>query len=185
MFPLTTVLQLRTQGQQDGISQPVNSECRLSFRKAEPISKRNSRKEDWRRGCGSKTEAYLFGFKKLTERETNFSLGSGASNILGDPQLDSNSVRGSTWTPVQGRDQNPATSSQERQQDNPCQGSIWKQLQSDVCERSGNSWKQVQGVENHLERKRLHFHNVQISDYLTFDRNYVLGLMYLTRRPMY
>ena len=38
------------------------------------MSKRNSRKEDWRRGCGSKTEAYLFGFKKLIERETNFFL---------------------------------------------------------------------------------------------------------------
>ena len=42
-------------------------------------------------------------------------------------------------------------------------------MQSDECERSGSSWKQVQGIENHLERSRLSFHIMQISDYLYDD----------------
>ena len=65
------------------------------------------------------------------------SVESDASNFPRNPQLDSISVPGSTW----------------------------KHVRSDVCERSGSSWKQVQGIENQLERTRLYLHNVKISDY--------------------
>ena len=52
----------------------------------------------------------------LSVRQTS-SFGSDASDVPGKPQLDSNSVQGSTWKQVQFRNQNPATNSQERQQD--------------------------------------------------------------------
>ena len=67
---------------------------------------------------------------------------------------------------------NPATCSQERKGDNPCQGSRWKQQQSDVRERSGSRWKEQQGIENLRsdERARLHFHNMQISDKLYVEK---------------
>ena len=94
----------------------------------------------------------LMSRNQLTARQTA-SVDSGASN-----------VPGSTEALVRDRFQNPATSSQEWQKDNPCIGSTKKLVQSDACERSGSIGKSVQGVENQLARTRLDFHNMQISD---------------------
>ena len=107
----------------------------------------------------------MFDVKKLllNERQT-FSLESDASSAPENPQMDSNSVSGSTWKHVQDRVQNPATDSLGWKKGDPCLGSTWKHVQSDVCERSGSSWKQVHGIENHRERTRLDIQIVQISD---------------------
>ena len=118
-------------------------------------------KKHRRRACGSETVTDIFDFKK--PRQTA-SLDSGASNVPGNPDLDSISVPGSTGTLVRDRVKNPATSSQEWQKDNPCPGSTRKLVQSGPCERSGSIGEQVQGVEIQLARTRLDFYNVQISD---------------------
>ena len=83
------------------------------------------------------------------------SSGSDASNVPVNPQLDSESVLGGTRKLARSRDQSPATSQQERNEDS---------LRQRGC------WKQQRGVENQLERTRLHFHNMQISDYGYVDK---------------
>ena len=92
----------------------------------------------------------------LNERQ-NPSFVSGSSNVSWNPELDSNSLSGSTRKLVRDRVQNPATSFQEWKKDNPFLGSERKLVRSDVCERSGSFGKPVRGVE-----KRLDFHNMQI-----------------------
>ena len=124
-----------------------------SVEKANTMSKRLQERKTGQEPAVAKQRPTCFVSRNLLSVKQTSSLGSGASNVPGNPRLDSNCV--------QDRDQNPATNSQERQQDIPCQGNSWK-LQCDVCERSGSSWKQVQGVANHLEKTRLHFHNFHI-----------------------
>ena len=55
----------------------------------------------------------MFGFKNLLSVRQTSSLGSDASHVPGIPQLDSNSVQGSTWKQVQGRDKTPATNGRQ------------------------------------------------------------------------
>ena len=79
--------------------------------------------------------------------------------------IQSLSVLGSTRKLARNKDQNPAACSQDRNEDNPRQGGCWKQQRGDACDSSGGCWKLQRGVENQLERTRLDYHNVQISDY--------------------
>ena len=72
------------------------------------MSRRIQERKTGEEACGSKTEAYMFGVKNLLSVRR-----SDASHVPGIPQLDSNSVQGSTWKQVQGRDQNPATNGRQ------------------------------------------------------------------------
>ena len=83
-------------------------------------------------------------------------------NVQGNPQLDSESVLGSTRKLARNKDQHR---SQERNEDNPRRGSCGKLQRGSVCDSSGSFGKLQRGVENQLERTRLDYHNMQISDY--------------------
>ena len=61
-----------------------------------------------------------------------------ASDVPANPQLDSEFVLGGTGKLARNRDRNPATCSEERNEDNPRQGGCWKQQRGDVCDRSGS-----------------------------------------------
>ena len=113
--------------------------------------------------------ACLFSRNLLSAKQTSSSE-SGASNVPGNLELDPNSVSGSTGALVQDRFQNPATSSQEWQKDNPCLRSTRTPVKSGACARSGSIGKTVQGVENQLARARLDCHILQISDYRSVDK---------------
>ena len=120
----------------------------------------------------------MFDFKKPTECNTSLFFRFGCFQYPENPQLDSNSVQGSTWKHVQ-------------LDSNSVQRSTWKHVQSDVCERSGSSWKQYKVLNIILKGqgcicmsttcKSLIIYSLTKSS-RTFDRNYVLGLMYLMRR---
>ena len=92
--------------------------------------------------------------RNLFNQKYTSSLVSDASDVPGDPQLDSESVFGSTGKLARNKDQNPATCSQERKKDIPGEGTCGK-LQ--------------RGFENQLDRTRINNHNVQISDYRYVD----------------
>ena len=106
----------------------------------------------------------MFDFKKLIESEATFSFGSCASNVPENPQLDSESVLVSARKLERNKDQNPAMCAQERNEDSPRQGSCGKLQRGNVCDSSGSCGKLQRGVENHLERTRSDYHNMQISD---------------------
>ena len=60
--------------------------------------------------------------------------------------------------------QDPTKHSQECQQDDKsCRGAR-KLVQSGECESSGSTRKPVRGIDNQLERTRLEYHFLQISD---------------------
>ena len=77
---------------------------------------------------------------------------------------------GSTWKHVQDRNQSPATCSQERKGENPCQGSCGELQRGEVCDSSGSCGKLQRGVENQLNGDRLDYHSMQISDYVYVDK---------------
>ena len=143
----------------DVVLQPFSFE-----QKAEHHVEESSGMRDRRRACGTETEVGMLCFKKPTEPSQASSLDSDAFNILVNPQLDAISVSRSTRTLVRNRVQNPATSFQEWQKDDPRLWSTRTLVQSGVCERSGSIGKLVRGVENQLARTRFDFHNMHISD---------------------
>ena len=151
-----------------------------SMEKADIMWKRNEGRQIGEEPAAAKPRPTCSISRNLLNVRQASSLDSDASNIPGNLQLDSNSVQKSTGVC------RAEIKTQQRilkSGINPCPGSTWKHEQSDVCERFRSSWKQVQGTENHLERIWLHFHNMQISDYLHVDK--VSGLMYLMRKLMY
>ena len=75
-------------------------------------------------------------------------LGSDASNVRVNPQLDSESVPGSTWKLARNKDKNPATCSQEMNKDKPRQGCCEKLQRGSVCDISGSCGQLQRGVEN-------------------------------------
>ena len=102
----------------------------------------------------------------LNQKQPSFV--SDASNVSGNPQLDSVSVLGSTrkLARKKKKDQNPASCCQERNEDIPGQASCGKLQRGVACDSSGSCWKLLRGFENQFERTRLDYHNIQISDYL-------------------
>ena len=122
----------------------------LSHRKQSAMPKRTQERRTEEGPAVSKPRpACVVSRNLLSTRQTSFD--SGASNVPGNPELDSNSVSGSTGALGRDRVQNPATSSQVWQKDdNPCQGTR-RLVRSGVCERSGSIGKLVQGV-NQLAR---------------------------------
>ena len=105
----------------------------------------------------------------LNQKQPSF-LGLDAVIVQGNPQLDSESVLRSTGKPARNKDQNSATCSQERNEDIPGQGICGKLQRGDVCDSSGSCGKLQRGVENQLEKTRLDYHNMQISDYLYVEK---------------
>ena len=88
----------------------------------------------------------------------------GAWNRPGHQKLDVSSLSRGTGKPVRDS-QDPTMRSQEWQQDdNPFRGAR-KLVRSGACESSGSTGKPVRCIDNPLERTRLDYHNMQISDY--------------------
>ena len=77
----------------------------------------------------------------------------------------------STGKLAQNKAKNPVTCSQERHEDTQGQGRFAGNCNEVmVCDSSGICKKLQRGVENQLERTRLDYHNVQISDYRYVDK---------------
>ena len=126
----------------------------LSNRKQSTMSKIIQGRKTGEEPAVAKPRSTCLISRNLFNQKYTSSLVSDASDVPGDPQLDSESVFGSTGKLARNKDQNPATCSQERKKDIPGEGTCGK-LQ--------------RGFENQLDRTRIDNHNVQISDYRYVD----------------
>ena len=163
----------------------------LSIEKTNTMSKRDQERRTGEESAEVKSRSTsLISRNQLFVRQTA-SLDSDASNVPGNPDLDSISVPGSTGTLVRDRVKNPATSSQEWQKHNPCPGSKRKLVQSGTCERSGSIGEQVQDLENQQGHGwtstmcRSPTVNSLRKSSKRFDRNYVAVLTNSMGRPTY
>ena len=128
-----------------------------SIEKANTMSKRIQERKTGEEPAVAKPRSTCLMSRNLLNEKQLSSLGSDASSVPENAQLDSESVLGGTRELARNKDQNPATCPQERNEDNP-------QQRGDVCESSGGCGKLQRGVDNPLERTRLDYHNMQISD---------------------
>ena len=117
-----------------------------------------------------KTEADDLGIKKPPKRKANLFYRFGSFEQPVNQKLDQSSVSRGTGKPPRDSSQNPTTHSQALQQDgNPFRGAR-KLVRSGVCERPGNTGKLVRGIDNLLERTRVEYHKMHISDYRCVER---------------
>ena len=93
---------------------------------------------------------------------------SSASNSPGESRVGSDSC----FIECQetGSKQDPTAYSQERRQYDTLSSGIRKLVQSGETASSASTRKLVRGDDSQLERKRMEFHNVQISDHRYFER---------------
>ena len=127
----------------------------VQLKKANTKSKRIQESKTGEEPAVAKPRSTCLNSRNLLNVKQPSSWGSDASDVPGNPQLDSESVLRCTRNLARNKDQNPATCSQEKNEDNP---------------RQGGWWQQQRGVENQLERTRLDYHMTQISDYRQVER---------------
>ena len=126
--------------------------CHLrSHEKASTMSKRIQERKTGEEVAVAKPMSICLISRNLSRQKQPSSFGSDASNVPVNPQLDSESVSGSCGNLQRNSHQNPATFSQERNEDTMRQGSYGK-LQ--------------RGVENQVDKTRLDYHNMRISDHV-------------------
>ena len=96
-------------------------------------------------------------------KEQSSSFGPDASDVPGNPQLDSGSVQRSCGKLQRNRNKNPATYSQVWKEDKPSQEICGQLQQSNVRDSSGSCGKLQRGIEIQLEKTGLDYHNRQVT----------------------
>ena len=74
-------------------------------------------------------------------------------------------VSTSVWKEMRNTNQNPAAHSQARQQEGTQNADTWKQEKRSDSSGSTSVWKQMLGVETHMNSSKMEFRNMQIASH--------------------